>query len=124
MHLAGGPLGVHARFQGGGSYESGKQGFVDRCKLFFIFDSDCIRSAFLVLAAKAEKAIKGSVEEKVGKANAAFDASKMGDMSDFDPANPIVPTGDTIKIAIVMSFLGTGGPERGSDLSQRPVGRP
>ena len=60
----------------------------------------------LVLAAKAEKAIKGSVEEKVGKANAAFDGSKMGDMSDFDPANPIVPTGDTIKIAIVMSFSG------------------
>jgi len=57
-------------------------------------------------AEKIEKVIKGSVEEKVGKANAVFDASKMGDMSDFDPANPIIPTGDTIKIAIVMSFSG------------------
>ncbi len=35
-----------------------------------------------------------------------FDANKMGDMSDFDPANPIIPTGDTIKIAIVASFSG------------------
>ena len=35
-----------------------------------------------------------------------FDANKMGDMSDFDPGNPIVPTGDTIKIAIVASFSG------------------
>ena len=54
----------------------------------------------------AEKVIKGSVEEKVGKANAVFDATKMGDMSDYDPSNPVVPTGDTIKIAIVMSFSG------------------
>lgn len=39
-------------------------------------------------------------------ANAAFDPSKMGDMSDFDPNNPIIPTGDTIKIAVVASFSG------------------
>jgi ABC-type branched-subunit amino acid transport system substrate-binding protein len=37
---------------------------------------------------------------------AAYDAKKMGDMSDFDPNNPVVPTGDTIKIAIVASFSG------------------
>lgn len=37
---------------------------------------------------------------------AAFDVNKMGDMSDFDPNNPIIPTGDTIKIAIVASFSG------------------
>ena len=37
---------------------------------------------------------------------AAFDANKMGDMSDFDPGNPVIPTGDTIKIAIVASFSG------------------
>ncbi len=35
-----------------------------------------------------------------------FDANKMGDMSDFDPNNPIIPTGDTIKIALVASFSG------------------
>ncbi|MBW2092873.1 MAG: ABC transporter substrate-binding protein [Deltaproteobacteria bacterium] len=39
-------------------------------------------------------------------ANDRFDANKMGDMSDFDPGNPIIPTGDTIKIAIVCSFSG------------------
>jgi len=38
--------------------------------------------------------------------NAAFDVKKMGDMSDFDPNNPMIPTGDTIKIAIVASFSG------------------
>jgi len=37
---------------------------------------------------------------------AAFDANKMGDMSDFDPNNPVIPTGDTIKIAIVASHSG------------------
>jgi ABC-type branched-subunit amino acid transport system substrate-binding protein len=39
-------------------------------------------------------------------ANAAFDVKKMGDMSDFDPNNPVIPTGDTIKIALVASFSG------------------
>ncbi len=38
--------------------------------------------------------------------NASFDANKMGDMSDFDPNHPIIPTGDTIKIAVVASFSG------------------
>ena len=39
-------------------------------------------------------------------AKAAFDFKSMGDMSDFDPANPVIPTGDTIKIAVVASFSG------------------
>jgi ABC-type branched-subunit amino acid transport system substrate-binding protein len=40
-------------------------------------------------------------------ANVKFDVNKMGDMSDFDPLDPkMVPTGDTIKIAIVASFSG------------------
>lgn len=40
-------------------------------------------------------------------ANAKFEMNKMGDMSDFDPNDPkMVPTGDTIKIAIVASFSG------------------
>jgi branched-chain amino acid transport system substrate-binding protein len=40
------------------------------------------------------------------KANAVFDVKKMGDMSDFDPNNPAVTSGDTIKIAVVASFSG------------------
>jgi branched-chain amino acid transport system substrate-binding protein len=39
-------------------------------------------------------------------ANAKFDPDKMGDMSGFDPKNPISPKGDTIKIAVVASFSG------------------
>jgi ABC-type branched-subunit amino acid transport system substrate-binding protein len=40
------------------------------------------------------------------KAKARYDASKMPPMNDFDPNNPIIPKGDTIKIAIVASFSG------------------
>ena len=39
-------------------------------------------------------------------ANDSFDVNKMGDMSDFDPNNPVIPTGDTIKIAVTCSFSG------------------
>jgi len=39
-------------------------------------------------------------------ANAGFDFKSMSDMSDFDPANLVIPTGDTIKIAVVASFSG------------------
>src|SRR5512143_1494583 len=38
--------------------------------------------------------------------NAAFDVKKMGDMSDFDPNNPTVVSGDTIRIAVVASISG------------------
>jgi len=34
------------------------------------------------------------------------DPAKMSDMSDFDPNNPAIPTGDTIKVAVVASFSG------------------
>jgi len=34
------------------------------------------------------------------------DPDKMADMSDFDPNNPNIPTGDTIKVAIVASHSG------------------
>ncbi len=34
------------------------------------------------------------------------DPAKMSDMSDFDPNNPVIPTGDTVKVAIVASFSG------------------
>ena len=62
-----------------------------------------------VFAAKAEKkakAVKADLSDKLGKPNAAFDANKMADMSDFDPSNPVIPTGDTIKIAVVAPFSG------------------
>ncbi len=37
-----------------------------------------------------------------------FDVKKMSDMSDFDPNNPVVPTGDTIKIGLLEAFSGPG----------------
>ncbi len=58
--------------------------------------------------AKTEKVVPGSMAEKVTKANAAFDVNKMSDMSDFYPPNYVIPTGDTIKIAVVAPFSGPG----------------
>jgi len=60
-------------------------------------------SPSMAVAAKPEKAKK---EDKGPKVNAAFDFKKMGDMSDFDPTNPIIPTGDTIKIGVIGSHSG------------------
>jgi len=56
--------------------------------------------------AKVAKAVPGSMAEKVPTANAIFDGQKMGDMSDFDPATWVPPTGDTIKIAVFAPFSG------------------
>ena len=47
-----------------------------------------------------------ALPQAMAEVNARFDASKMGDMYDFDPSNPVIPTGDTIKIALVVSFSG------------------
>ena len=35
-----------------------------------------------------------------------FDVNKMSDMSDFNPNNPIVPSGDTIKVGLIEAFSG------------------
>ncbi|MDP2754894.1 MAG: ABC transporter substrate-binding protein [Nitrospirota bacterium] len=62
------------------------------------------------IAAKAGKTAKEVKADPgnmwVGKPNAVFDANKMSDMSDYDPATWISPTGDTIKIAVVAPFSG------------------
>jgi ABC-type branched-subunit amino acid transport system substrate-binding protein len=50
--------------------------------------------------------LSNSVAADLTKVNASFDVNKMGDMSDFDPNKPVIPTGDTIKIALVASFSG------------------
>ncbi len=55
-------------------------------------------------AAKPAKSAKAKAPEV--KVNDSFDVSKMSDMSDYDPGNPVIPTGDTIKIALVASFSG------------------
>lgn len=45
---------------------------------------------------------------KVLTPNARMDYAKMSDMSDFDPGNPVIPTGDTIKIGVISTFSGPG----------------
>jgi len=60
-------------------------------------------------AAYAAKGVKTAKASAAVKANGGFEAGKMADMSDFDPANPVIPTGDTIKIALVASFSGPSG---------------
>jgi hypothetical protein len=52
--------------------------------------------------------VKGSMAEKVAKPHAFFDTDKMSDMSDFDPASWVSPTGDTIKIGVITCFSGPG----------------
>ncbi|MRR15742.1 MAG: branched-chain amino acid ABC transporter substrate-binding protein [Deltaproteobacteria bacterium] len=61
-------------------------------------------------AAKAERksAKAEAAPGKLGKANASFDANKISDMTDFDPATWKGPEGDVIKIAYVNAFSGPG----------------
>jgi ABC-type branched-subunit amino acid transport system substrate-binding protein len=61
---------------------------------------------YLPFSAEAAKVEKKANVEKGEKVNAFFDGSKMSDMSDFDPGNPVIPSGDTIKIALLLPFSG------------------
>src|SRR5665647_1584118 len=68
-----------------------------------------VYSPQMALAAKADKTsktAKADASDNWGKPNAAFDINKMSDMSDFDPAHPVIPTGDVITIAHVAPFSG------------------
>ena len=71
----------------------------------------CFFSLFLLVVSNpavtmAAKAKADPIDQWSTKPNASFDAAKMSDMSDYDPANPVIPTGDTIKLAVVVSFSG------------------
>jgi len=59
-------------------------------------------------SSKKEKAVPGSMWDKFKKVDAVNNPEKLSDMSDFDPDNPVIPTGDTIKIALVTQFSGQG----------------
>jgi branched-chain amino acid transport system substrate-binding protein len=48
----------------------------------------------------------GFSSAQVPAVNAKFDFNKMSDMSDFDPNNPVIPSGDTFKIAVLAPFSG------------------
>ncbi|HLZ20108.1 MAG TPA: ABC transporter substrate-binding protein [Smithellaceae bacterium] len=47
-----------------------------------------------------------AAKDHMGKPRAFADLAKFPDMSDFDPNHPVIPHGDTIKIAIVAAFSG------------------
>ena len=74
--------------------------------LVFAVLSLTVYSPCMAVAAKTDKVAKVDKSNKLAKANAVFDVKKMADMSDFDPGNPVIPTGDTIKIAVVAAFSG------------------
>ncbi|MRR17896.1 MAG: branched-chain amino acid ABC transporter substrate-binding protein [Deltaproteobacteria bacterium] len=59
------------------------------------------------IAAPKAKAGKKTTNETVNAAT-GMRLENFPDMSDYDPNNPIIPTGDTIKVAIVGSFSGPG----------------
>ncbi len=81
-----------------------KSVFLLICSLSFLFLWAVIPATSL--AQKADKKTKAEPADNLGKAKAAYDAGKMGDMSGYDPATVVSPTGDTIKIAVVASFSG------------------
>jgi branched-chain amino acid transport system substrate-binding protein len=74
--------------------------------------SQCIRnSGILVLMVTlaiwlSAGACLGASSDKFGELRASMNRGQMPDMSDFDPNNPVIPSGDTLKIAIVASFSG------------------
>jgi len=87
----------------------GKSVTVLVCMLFLL--TLAVYSPSTAMAAKDKKpakADKAGLTETWSKPNAKFDASKMGDMSGWDPANWVNPTGDTIKVALVWPFSGPG----------------
>lgn len=77
------------------------------CVLSVLFLSTYSASTAFAAPAKAKtKAVKSESADPFGKVNDAFDVNKMSDMSDYDPATPVIPEGDTIKIAVVAAFSG------------------
>ena len=75
--------------------------------VFLAVYNPCMSSA--AEAGKKAKAVKADpIDKWQAKPNAAYDAGKMGDMSDFDAGTIVSPSGDTIKIAVVASFSGPG----------------
>lgn len=66
----------------------------------------CFSILSVLLLALDNPAASAGSKGILGEVQSAFDASKMGDMTGYDPSNPVIPTGDTIKIAVVASFSG------------------
>ncbi len=66
----------------------------------------CVFSFFFLVTALSPTLGMAAEKAKAPAVKARFEVNKMADMSDFDPSNPVIPTGDTIKIAVVGAFSG------------------
>ena len=78
------------------------------------------------MAAKVEKKVAkpDSIDRWAAKPNAAFDINKISDMSDYNPETSVVPTGDTIKLAVVVFIFWPGGRPGAGLFRPDPVGGP
>jgi len=65
-----------------------------------------VMALFLVFSFLPASAAPKKVKAEMVKALPGFHLEDFPDMSDFDPGNPVIPQGDTIKIALVSSFSG------------------
>ena len=65
-----------------------------------------MRKLSLIMIVSFCLCLLGLPQAMAGKA--AFDVNKMSDMSDFDPNNPIIYSGDTIRIGLLQLFSGPG----------------
>ena len=81
------------------------------CLTALIVAGICPGDTFAAKAAKTSDK-KSASTETWAKPNAAFEASKMGDMTGWDPAKWVNPEGDTIKIAFVWPHSGPGALKR------------
>ncbi len=61
---------------------------------------------FLIIAIFCSFAVAGFSQAMA--VDAKFDVNKMSDMSDFDPNNPVLASGDVIKIGLLQIFSGPG----------------
>jgi branched-chain amino acid transport system substrate-binding protein len=75
---------------------------------FLLWTWNCPFLAIAEKSADNTKTNEVNTSESSIKANAAFNADKMSDMSDYNPSNPVIPTGDTIRIAAVNVYSGPG----------------
>ena len=79
----------------------------------------CVFSLLFLMAFSSTSVMAAKAKDKPAKAakvdpadawqanpNFVFDPNKVSDMSDFDPGNVVMPTGDTIRIGVMAPFSG------------------
>ena len=80
------------------------------CKRFEIYFFLFVFLVAVLLGAPCDSRAAKPANDKAKVVQPFVDLKSFPDMSDFDPLNPVIPTGDTIKIAIVAPFSGPAAP--------------